>query len=415
MDRSTQPHGRKRAPRFVVLHGHDPVTGTYAALQMMSGERLKTMAAEIQGVSSRAAPAADRESSDFELDGAAPAAERVGSGRAEIGEYNRRHRRKLRQRTWAPQPALLPRKVAGGFWHHPGSFLTLTLPGRTGWRDEYLDARLCKRFLARFWKRFEREFPGVWAIWVMELQERPSFPDLPPAWHFHLLVRWPDGARATGREWDVRKLWVSRAWAESVAGVRPGGLVDGDHVAAGTGLDRLVTPAKLQRYVEKAGTKGPPGLSAPAPRRRSGGGVAPAVTVANEMAKWIQKLKPDLNAPEVAAALANQGAWWNILGRDAYNACCSVLARELPAPLAARVWAAMVGSWEGYATVKGFEFEHGPPQWIEGRHAYLALRDVQTTGQALLFDEPGESPPIDLRTGELLELDERDFGKAASA
>ena len=398
----------------MVLHGHDPVTGTYAALQVVSGERLKTMAAELQGARSRTAPAAEREPSDFELDGSAPAAERVGSGRAEIGEYNRRHRRKLRQRTWAPQPALLPRKVAGR-WHHPGSFLTLTLPGRMGWRDEYLDARRCKRFLKKFWQRFERRFPAAWAIWVMELQERSAFPDLPPAWHFHLLVRWPDGARATGAEWDERMRWVSRAWAESVAGVRPGGPVDEDHVSAGTRLDRLVTPAKLQRYVEKAGTKGPPGSNSAAPRRRSGGGVAPAVTVAHEMAKWIQKSKPDLRAPEIAAALANQGAWWNVLGRKSYNACCSVLARELPAPLASRVWAAIVASWEAYATAKGFEFEHGAPQWIEGRHAYLALREAGTTGQALLFDETGPAPAVDLRTGQLLDLDESEFGASASA
>ena len=55
----------------------------------------------------------------------------------------------------------------------------------------------------------------------------------------------------------------------------------------------------------------------------------------------------------------------------------------------------MVDSWEAFAEGQGFEFEHGPAAWIEGRHAFLA--------------------PRDLRSGEVLELDESEFGKAAAA
>ena len=203
--------------------------------------------------------------------------------------------------------------------------------------------------------------------------------------------------------------WLSQAWAEVVAGVRPGGPVDADHVSSGTGLDRLITPAKLQRYIEKPGTKG---IS---PRRRSGGGFAPAVSVGHEISKFLQKTKPALDDDRIVKALSGQGAWWNILNRAAYYRSRTILARELPPVLAARVWSAMVDSWETYAKGQGFEFEHGPPAWIEGRHAFLALREARTSGQALLFDEPGPGAPVDLRTGELLELTAEDFGAAAAA
>lgn len=56
-----------------------------------------------------------------------------------------------------------------------GLFLTLTYHETDPTPDE------CKRHLDRFWKRLERRFPGISAIWKMEPQER----GIP---HFHLVI-----------------------------------------------------------------------------------------------------------------------------------------------------------------------------------------------------------------------------------
>ena len=162
----------------------------------------------------------------------------------------------------------------------------------------------------------------------------------------------------------------------------------------------LVTPARLAEYVEKPGSKRRP--------------LQPAVSIGHEMSKKVQKGKAA--KPAVPDGEAGQGRWWGILERRRYKASRSVLARELPAPVAAQVWAAIVASWSAYADRGGFVFEHGAPTWIEGRHAVEALRTAGKTGQGLLFGfNGGGGPLLDADTGELIDLTAADYRGAAAA
>ena len=384
MQDSTHPAAvatlRPQWRRVLVVYGFDPKTGSYAAV------KVSDVQTHLPGVPEPEDPSGTR-----------------GGIRGVVGEYSAASRRRLREALWSVQPALLPRRVgpqgAPGRpvrWAYPASFVTLTYPGTSGWRPDFADARVCKRHLRAWWERVRYRYPDgePWALWVLEYQARGAV-------HFHLLVRWPPARK--GDSWKARRAWVSQSWAEVVAG--PGREPDPDHVKAGTRVDMLVTPAALAAYVEKAGSK-----HKPVP-------VQPAVSAGHELAKSIQKgRQAKADGVAVPDEAQGQGRWWGILERRRYTAARSVLARELPAPVAAQVWAAIVASWSAYADRRGFVFEHGAPAWIEGRHAVEALRMAGKTGQGLLFGfNGGGGPLLDADTGELIDLTAADYRGAAAA
>lgn len=121
-------------------------------------------------------------------------------------------------------------------------FLTLTYP------DTYYEFRddpeRWKRDLDTFFKRFEREYPGVSGCWRLELKDRLSG-DYVGEWfpHFHLLI-W--GIREVNG--DKLKHWISDAWYQVV------GTGDKDHLKAGTRLDdfkHLQSARMVFAYVSK--------------------------------------------------------------------------------------------------------------------------------------------------------------------
>ena len=97
------------------------------------------------------------------------------------------------------------------------SMVTLTLPGFSGWRDEMRNSDFIYRALLAWWKRVLRKFGNeCCAIWCLELQYRTGCEGLPPAWHLHLILFWPDAGSARG--WKCRQRWLSNSWATVVAG-----------------------------------------------------------------------------------------------------------------------------------------------------------------------------------------------------
>ena len=140
-----------------------------------------------------------------------------GGKRGKITEFSPAQRRRLREHIWAAGPSQIPRRLPDGSTHYPASFVSLTYPGHSAWDDRFLDAQVCKGHLRAFWRRVERQHPGAWTIWVLELQRR-SDTTLPPAWHFHLVLHWPDSQGETRAGWAERNSWLSANWAQVVAG-----------------------------------------------------------------------------------------------------------------------------------------------------------------------------------------------------
>ena len=269
----------------------------------------------------------------------------------------------------------MPVQVSQNLFWHPASFLTLTYPGRSGWRPEYEKPEVCKRHLKAWWTRFQREFPGAWGFWVIEQQQRRTHPELPPAWHYHLLVVWPspNGDPEDKDEWHRRLNWVSNSWAKVVAG--RGCRADADHENAGTRVDRVVTIPKLREYMRKGGARidERPEPQEDVPMAAAVGarelvGATPAVTAVHELRARMET--PPVNWP---------GRRWGILGRKFYTRERSVPMLELDSITAQILGQAIQRNWWRYANRRNFAFEFGPPTWIEGRHAEQVLREVGMT------------------------------------
>ena len=313
---------------------------------------------------------------------------RTGGGkRGKITVFSHAQRRRLRERLWAVGPSLLPRRLPGGGIHYPASFVSLTYPGKSGWDDRFLDPHLCKKNLRAFWRRIERRHPAAWAIWVLELQGRGG-KDLPPAWHFHLVVRWPDSLGETRQGWRDRNCWLSENWAQVVAGVpHP----DPDHFGSGVGTRKVTNVDQLRNYLLKGGSK----ISL-AQWQRYG---APFWPTEEQARLFQQRVEGVEHAVRKLAIDTNQGAWWRILGGPAYQRSCSVFACKVPPEVEVRVRASVAVSWREHFARRGKEVKYALPRWISGRHAVRALRKAGTTAQQLLQRAaPGDV--VDVNTGE---------------
>lgn len=112
-------------------------------------------------------------------------------------------------------------------------FVTLTYP------DVFTqEAKVWKRDMDTFGKRMARRFPDAGFLWRIEFKERKSGSSAGTvAPHFHLLV-YGEGYR------DLLG-WVSTAWWEVV------GSGNGDHLRAGTGVEKIWSWGGIMRYVGK--------------------------------------------------------------------------------------------------------------------------------------------------------------------
>ena len=242
-----------------------------------------------------------------------------GGTRGVVSEYTRHSRRRLRETVWDVTPHLVSQRTPAGVVT-PGTFVTLTYPAVFE-----LDAHECKGHLKTWWKRLVRAHSGAWAIWCIERQARG-------AWHFHLIVRWPAPPVRAAGGWAGRLRWVSRTWAEVVAG---DGVPDPDHLRAGTRCDRLVTVASLGKYVSKPGSK------------------AATSSPARELSKRVQKG-------------AGQGRWWGVLGRQAYSEAAHRVDVLVSNTNAAALLDELRRDWRAWYAQHGLESER-LPAWADGR------------------------------------------------
>lgn len=129
-------------------------------------------------------------------------------------------------------------------------FITLTYPGE--WSH---DARVWKRDLDKFGKRFARKYPKAACVWKLEPQPKRKAP------HYHGIVT---GVRFIDRE------WLSKAWYEVV------GSRDNRHRRAGTQVQLVQSHRGVISYAAKYTAKP-------------------------------QALPADWQEP---------GRWWGVIGRD---------------------------------------------------------------------------------------------------
>lgn len=325
-----------------------------------------------------------------------------GGKRGEVGEYGYAARRRHREAVWAVEPALLPRRVPDGRILLPCSFVTLTY---RRWPPE---PERWKHDLRHWWRRVDRAWPGAWAVWCLEFQGRG-------APHFHLLVSWEPERDAAG--WRERQRWISRSWAEVVAG--PGRDVDELHLRAGTNCKPVVGAETIAEYLAKPDQKGDGGGTAPAPALHVGH------MAAAELAKRAQKSKG-----------GGVGRWWGIVGRAHYQRARSVFELSLPVQTAARLAVVLRADWERWAQARGVELKRWP-KWASGPAVLRIIEEARAArdlfGAEWVCPETGEvlppsaSAPVvavdwrDAETGEPYEVDadlvvdEADLGAAASA
>lgn len=106
-------------------------------------------------------------------------------------------------------------------------FVTLT------YGQQFPDCNEAKQHLRNFLKRFSRKFPGVAAIWRLELQER-----LAP--HFHLIIFHK----------FIPKQWIKESWG-GVIGVQYWDLSGDVERQPFTRVEKVVNRKHLRRYVSK--------------------------------------------------------------------------------------------------------------------------------------------------------------------
>ena len=316
---------------------------------------------------------------------------RTGGGRRRhITTMTNAQIRHLGQRIRAIIPAVGPRLLPSGALHHPASLLTLTYPGRRGWHDRFVDPHLCKRHLRALWRRIIRRHPDTWAIWVIELQDRRSSIELPPAWHFHLLLGWPaDLVRDSCEDWCARTRWLSEAWSHVMFRPRR---APREHIRRGLSLRKVTTPQQLAEYLFKPGDK-------------------------ISLDRWATHGRPfsisddgdrifDERVARVRRAVrrygidTRQGALWGTFNEVAYRRSCRVLAAPVAADVAARLREAMDDWWREHFSHRGIEPQHGMPNWLDREAADRALRAAGVTARDLLS---GHSPGqvIDVTSGEV--------------
>lgn len=156
-----------------------------------------------------------------------PFSKRGGGARGVVKGITPQARRRLRQ------------TLAGVNCAAPCLFLTCTYPAG----DAPTDAARLKADLARFGKRFVRQFPQGSFVWVLELHES----GVP---HLHLLLWGPE--RAEYRAWyRALRAWAPTAWYEACRTGNP------KHLGAGTKLEYPQKPGHgLNEYLAKYCSKG---------------------------------------------------------------------------------------------------------------------------------------------------------------
>ncbi len=130
--------------------------------------------------------------------------------------FSRRSRTRLQQTLCAIPKAEVGRGML---------FVTLTYPGT--WSH---DARVWKRDLDKFGKRFARKYPRGAIVWKLEPQPQRKAP------HYHGIVT---GTRYVDRD------WLSKAWYESVASGDP------KHLRAGTQVQIVHSHRGVISYAAK--------------------------------------------------------------------------------------------------------------------------------------------------------------------
>jgi hypothetical protein len=158
-----------------------------------------------------------------------------------VRDFSRRSRTRLQQTLCAIPKAEVIRGML---------FVTLTYPG--SWSH---DARVWKRDLDKFGKRFARKYPRAACVWKLEPQPKRKAP------HYHGII--------TGVRFVDRK-WLSRAWYEVV------GSHDERHLRAGTQVQLVQSHRGVISYAAKYTAKH-------------------------------QELPTDWQEP---------GRWWGVIGRD---------------------------------------------------------------------------------------------------
>ena len=308
-----------------------------------------------------------------------------GGKRRPITTMSDVQRRALEKRVRAVVPSLSPRSLPSGAVRYPASFLSLTYPGRRGWRDWYLDPHLCKGHLRAFWRRIIRRHPGTWAIWALELQDRDHLPDLPPAWHFHLLVRWPDDVTSG---WGERRSWLSRIWAEVVFRPRR---PHPDHVRLGVCALPVRTPGDLVDYLAKHRAKIPLDVW-----MTHGGPFIPDDESTRIFASRVARVRRAIRRYRINT---DQGAWSSTLNKAAYGRSCSVYAVQVSDDLAGRIRLSMEDWWQSWFHQRGIERQYGLPRWVADDGAARTLAACGVSVRELIIG-PDAGEVIDVSSGE---------------
>ena len=276
----------------------------------------------------------------------------IGNHRGAVGEYNSASKRNLKRAIHSINASLIPRRIAGTKrFFKPATFMTLTYP-----RVFESDPFVCKLQLKSFWKRIQYRFPAAFAIWCIEMQKRG-------AWHFHLIVCWPPPKRG---EWRKRQLWISKCWAQVVAG--SGNAVDNDHLLAGTRLDALITDAKLVEYISKPGSK--------------------SLDVGSIVAGELSKHGPQKSA-------TGSGRWWGVLNRGQFEKCRSVVDVFLSAKEGLVGFWFIRNFWAGKYAERGLPEPDYFPRYVTGQAAKDFFKRCD-------FDGLSERDQIDVFSGEVV-------------
>lgn len=185
----------------------------------------------------------DPDDTDPADNGSSESSQRGGGKRGKIDGFSARARRNMRETVHS-----LDRSAEG-------LFITLT------YHEHLPSPEECKRDLDAWWKRVQRRYPGLSAIWKMEPQER-GYP------HFHLLI--------FGASY-IPIGWLSSSWHEVTAEKSD------DHLSKAVDVESFINvDGKLQAY----------------------------------MAEYMTETYDGWPGAQPGDPWAEMGRWWGCLGRD---------------------------------------------------------------------------------------------------
>ena len=264
----------------------------------------------------------------------------IGGRRGKIGGYTPASRARFREAIFMVEPAIRPQH-RGNRRHYPASFLTLTYPA--SWDP---DPHKWKRHLDLWFQRLKRRYPGAWAIWALEFQQRK-------APHFHLIVYW--GSSRPREKWKERRTWILSSWAATVGHDES----QPSHPGAGTRVTAIGNVTKVRHYITKQQTKDVVPVGA--------GAHARSLSSVVKTCHYILKRQSKGEVP------AGFGRWWGIHNRRAYKAVAVQVEVQMPQELTAAVATAIQNDWREYLQLGEDVENYTLPRWVSGPAANRVL------------------------------------------